>query len=113
VRRGEENSSTAGAPALAEQIRLVASEREKSWMSGVIGLKLTLYNQSHQIIKTATVEVSYYSESDQLLEKKTLLFTNVGPSRTKTLPIPDHRLADHANYKVISATAEEEGYARL
>lgn len=113
VRRGEDNSAVPEAPNLAAQIKLVASERPDNWMMGVVGQKLTLYNLSNQTIRSATVEVLYYNEQDKLLEKKQIQFTNIGPSRTKTVPIPDHRLADHASYKVISASGDEEAYARL
>jgi hypothetical protein len=113
VRRGEDNSVVSEAPNLAAQIKLVASERPENWMMGVVGQKLTLYNLSNQTIRSATVEVLYYNEQDKLLEKKQIQFTNIGPSRTKTLPIPDHRLADHASYKVITASGNEEAYARL
>jgi hypothetical protein len=113
VRRGEDNSVVPEAPNLAAQIKLVASERPDNWMMGVVGQKLTLYNLSNQTIRSATVEVLYYNEQNKLLEKKQIQFTNIGPSRTKTLPIPDHRLADHASYKVISASGDEEAYARM
>jgi hypothetical protein len=113
VRRGEDNSVVSEAPNLAAQIKLVASERPANWMMGVVGQKLTLYNLSNQTIRSATVEVLYYNEQDKLLEKKQIQFTNIGPSRTKTVPIPDHRLADHASYKVISASGDEEAYAKV
>lgn len=113
VRRGEDNSVVTDAPNLAAQIKLVASERPENWMMGVVGQKLTLYNLSNQTIRSATVEVLYYNEQNKLLEKKQIQFTNIGPSRTKTLPIPDHRLADHASYKVITASGDEEAYARV
>jgi hypothetical protein len=57
------------------------------------------------------VEVSYFSEQNDLLQKKTLSFSNIAPQKSQTLSAPDHRLADHVQYNVTSATGESSAYA--
>jgi hypothetical protein len=63
-------------------------------------------------VKTAAAEVFYYSEQNSLLEKKTVYFSNVGPKKSQTVAAPDHRLADHVDYKIISATGSEDSYVK-
>ena len=46
-----------------------------------------------------------------LLEKKIISFANILPKKSQTLSIPDNRLADHIDYKVVSATGVENAYA--
>ncbi len=57
------------------------------------------------------MEVLYYSEQNNLLEKKILLFSNIAPNKSQTVPAPDQRLADHIEYKIISATGIDNAYA--
>src|SRR6476469_6351751 len=94
------------------QVQMKSNQSPADWMMGVQGLKLTLYNKSPAQLKNATVEVSYYSEQNDLLQKKTLQFSNIAPQKSQTLPAPDHRLADHVEYNVISASGESSAYAK-
>jgi hypothetical protein len=110
--RRNDNQQTAEGPSLLSKIDLKPSERPNNWMMGVVGMKLTLYNNSSETIKSATIEVSYYNEQNDLLQKKLMYFNNVGPKRTLTMAIPDHRMADHADYKVVTAIGKEDGYVK-
>lgn len=74
------------------------------FMMGVQNQKLTLSNRSSTKLVKATVEVSYYSENNSLLEKRTIVFQEISPRSSGTLPVPDHRTADHAVFKIVSAT---------
>jgi hypothetical protein len=80
-------------------------------MMGVQGLKVTLYNRSSLPLKSAQVEVLYYSDENSLLYKKVLSFENIPSKKSMTLSAPDHRLADHVDYKVLSATGLQDAYA--
>ena len=80
-------------------------------MMGVKNLKLTLVNQSNLTITAAKIEVLYLSEQNTVLEKKILSYANIAPNKSQTVPAPDHRLADHIEYKVLSATGIENAYA--
>jgi hypothetical protein len=108
-RRDEEQGTTS--VDLSDQVQVRSNQSPADWMMGVQGLKLTLYNKSAAQLKNATVEVSYFSEQNDLLQKKTLSFSNIAPQKSQTVSAPDHRLADHVQYNVISATGESSAYA--
>jgi hypothetical protein len=81
-------------------------------MLGVQGLKLTLINRSNSTVEKAAVEVVYYNEQNAVQDKKILTLTNIGPKKSQVLSVPDNRMADHAEYKLLSATGSQEGYAK-
>ena len=96
---------------VSDQVEIRTNKIADSWMMGVKNLKLTLVNNSKLTINSAQVEVLYYSEQKNLLDKKTLSFSNIAPNKSLTLPTPDQRLADHIEYKIISATGVDNAYA--
>lgn len=104
VHRDETASTTVD---VADQVEIKMNKSSSDWMMGVQGLKLTLYNRSAVTIKTASVEVLYYSEQNELLEKKTIVFSNIASQKSQTVAAPNHRLADHADYRIIAVTGLE------
>ena len=80
-------------------------------MLGVKNLKLTLFNRSTLTVNSAKVEVQYFSDNNELLETKTFSFSNILPKKSQTLAVPDQRLADHIEYKVLSAMGMEKAFA--
>jgi len=90
----------------------ITANTPDNWMMGVKGLKLTLRNRSNETIKTAIVEVRYYNEQNSLLEKKLVYFTNVAPKKSLTVAVPDQRLADHADFLLLSVSNKEDSYAK-
>lgn len=110
--RREESSAQTLTVDLAGEVDIKINKSSDDWMMGVQGLKLTLYNRSTATLKTAAVEVLYYSEQDDLLDKKTVYFSNIASKKSQTVAAPDHRMADHVNYRIISATGVENAYAR-
>lgn len=111
TRRGEEEASAPNTAELARQVDVVANNSD-NWMMGVKDLKITVRNYNAVPIRSATIEVSYYSESDDLLEKKTVKVSNIPAKGRKIVGAPDQRLADHVELKVVSVTADEEAYAQ-
>ncbi len=111
TRRDESPVETATVD-LTDQVDIKLNKNTEDWMMGVQGLKLTLYNRSAATLKTAAVEVRYYSEENNLLEKKTVYFSNIASKKSQTMAAPDHRLADHVEYKILSATGVEDAYAK-
>lgn len=97
---------------IANFINVSSNAPGESWMMGVTGLKLTLHNKSNETVKTAAVEVRYYNEDKDLLEKKVVYFNNVSPKASQTVAAPDHRLAERADYQLVSAVPKEEGYVK-
>lgn len=97
---------------IAHFISVSSNAPGENWMMGVTGLKLTLHNKSNETLKTAAVEVRYYNEDKDLLEKKVVYFNNVSPKASQTVPAPDHRLAERADYQLVSAVPREEGYVK-
>ena len=95
-----------------DQIELKATELSNDWMIGVVGQKVTLTNKSPYIIETATVEVVYISEENSVLQKKNIIFSNIASKRSATLPVPDHRMAEKATYRLISATPKQDGIVK-
>ena len=110
--RRDESSPQTIAVDLAGEVDIKINKSSDDWMMGVQGLKLTLYNRSTATLKTAAVEVLYYSEQDDLLDKKTVYFSNIASKNSQTVAAPDHRMADHVNYRIISATGVENAYAK-
>lgn len=108
VRRGEGETRTVDPAVLARQVEVVGNNPD-NWMMGVRDLKLTVRNRSSETLKNAAVEVSYYTEEKSLLEKKVVYVTDVPPGKAKTIKAPDQRLADHADYRILSVTPAE-GY---
>jgi hypothetical protein len=96
---------------LTEFAELNSNIKSSSWMMGIRGLKITLRNKSAQTIQAASAEVKYYSEQNELLEKKVIHFTNVPPKKSAAIAAPDHRLADHIEFTLISATGQGDSYA--
>jgi hypothetical protein len=97
---------------LANFISVSSNAPSENWMMGVQGLKLTLHNKSNETIKNAAVEIRYYNEDKELLEKKVVYFNNVSAKTTQTVAAPDHRLAESADYQLISAIPKEDGYVK-
>src|SRR5205823_10165566 len=67
---GTENSSTTGMENLADLIQVTSNQPTDNWMLGVHGLKLTVHNKNNETVKTVVVEVRYYNDQNELLEKK-------------------------------------------
>ncbi|MGZ3958501.1 MAG: FxLYD domain-containing protein, partial [Flavisolibacter sp.] len=88
------------------------NKSSSDWMMGVQDLKLTLSNRSTSLLKSAQVEVRYYSDDNTLLDKKTLSFVNLAPGKSQTLAAPDHRTADHADYKILAAQGVANAYVK-
>ena len=93
-----------------EQIDL-SSNAPDNWMMGVRNLKITLRNRSNVTIQTASVAVNYYDENNQLLEKKLVYFSNVAPKARATVAAPDHKWADHVDFKLVTVSGKEDRYA--
>lgn len=117
TRRDETNSPADNPPAnetntasLMEQVDL-SSNAPENWMMGVKNLRIVLKNRSNVTIQAASVTVSYYDENDQLLEKKLIYFSNVAPKAKVTVAAPDHKFADHVDFKLTTISAKEDRYA--
>ncbi len=92
------DDNTQEAPVLtdvSQQVEIKTNKIADSWMIGVKNLKLTLFNRSKLTITSAKLEVLYYSEQNNLIEKKILSFNNIPPNKSQTVAAPDQRLADH------------------
>ncbi|MEO6000544.1 MAG: FxLYD domain-containing protein [Chitinophagaceae bacterium] len=87
---------------LADFVEVSTNKPSEDWMLGVHGLKVTVRNASKETVKTAEVELRYYTEQNEILDKKIVNFNNIPPGKTITLPAPDHRLADHADFRLIA-----------
>jgi hypothetical protein len=116
-KRGEEPSGNTTSSSSPELVNItneveVRMNMPQNWMIGVKDLKVTLQNKSSLSLKNASVEVLYYTEQNNLIEKKTIQFTNIAAGKSKTLAAPDHRLADHAEVKVVSASGVEIAFAK-
>lgn len=104
VRRGEEVEAAQKKANLNEFVDVTSKESSGNWMLGVYGLKLMVHNRSSETVKRAAVEVRYYNEHEELIEKKVVNVNNVPPNKTVTVAAPDHRLADHTDLKLLSAS---------
>jgi hypothetical protein len=107
----EKNSAETNTAALTSMIDL-SSNAPDNWMMGIKNLKITLRNRSEATLQTASVQVNYYDENNQLLDKKMIYFSNVAPKAKATVSAPDHKFADHVEYKLVTVSAKEDRYAQ-
>ncbi|MDQ3843960.1 MAG: DUF4339 domain-containing protein [Bacteroidota bacterium] len=106
--RGDDQSPASETTNISDFIDITSNEPSGNWMMGIQGLKLTLTNRSNERIETASVEVRYYDEKNNFLEKKMVQFNNVSPKKSQTIAAPDHRLADHVDYRLVSVHSNKE-----
>ena len=95
---------------IMDQIEL-SSNAPDSWMMGVKNLKITLHNRSNATIQTASATVTYYDQNNQLLDKKIIYFSNIAPKGKASVAAPDSKWADHADFKLTTASAKQDQYA--
>lgn len=69
TRRGEQVDIPKQTANLDEFIDITSSEASGNWMQGVYGMKLKLHNRSDETVGNAAVEVRYYNEHKELIEK--------------------------------------------
>jgi hypothetical protein len=94
-----------GSADLAQMVH-VRFDVPNDWMMGIKGAKATMVNRSSQKILGATVEVLYYNDDNELLQKKTITFGKIDGKEIKTIAIPDHATATKVDYEVISVTGQ-------
>ena len=76
------------------------------WMMGIKGAKATLVNRNAETIQKAVVEVQYYDDDNNLLQKRTVSFEKVRGKDSKTISIPDHPTATRVDYSLLSVTGK-------
>lgn len=77
-----------------------------NWMMGIKGAKAILVNRSRETLSKATVEILYYNDDNELLQKKTVTFGKVEGKESKSVSIPDHATATRLEYNVLSVTGD-------
>lgn len=97
---------------ITDLIQIDSNAPPENWMTGIQGIKITLKNNSNKTLKTAMVEVDYFDEYNNLIAIKKMEFKNISAGSSKTLPVPEHRTADHINYKLISTEAKENKFLK-
>lgn len=107
-RRSE--SSSDATVSIADRIQINSNAPAENWMTGIQGIKITIKNNSNKVLKYALVEVSYFDEYNNSIDRKKMEFKNIPVGSNQTLPVPEHRTADHINYKLISAEAKEDKF---
>ncbi len=110
---GSRQSTRREAGSSLTQLVTVKFEIPNSWMMGIKGAKAVFTNKSSETISKAVVEVRYYNEDNDLLDKKTIVFTNVKSKSTQTVSVPEHATATRLEYSVVSAVGAGEAVARL
>jgi hypothetical protein len=107
---GSETVSEPNNEALASMVD-ITSNAPDNWMMGVSGLKLTIRNRNSVALQTAAVQVLYYDENDQLLDRKSVYFNNVPAKGKSTVGAPDHKFADHVEFKLLAVSARDDHFA--
>ena len=103
-RRGESAIETEN---INELIQIDSNAPTENWMTGIQAIKITLKNNSNKALKSALLEVSYFDEYNNLIVMKKMEFKNISAGGSKTLPVPEHRTADHISYKLINIETKE------
>jgi len=95
---------------IADQVD-ITSNAPDNWMMGVKGLKVTMRNRSNATIQSASVDVIYFDENNRVLDRKAVYFTNIAPKGKLTVAAPDHKYADHVEFKLGTITAKDDRFA--
>ncbi|HVE61333.1 MAG TPA: hypothetical protein VNA26_05920, partial [Chitinophagaceae bacterium] len=74
---------------------------------GVNGYKVTMQNNSKQVLKVVAVDVFYYADNHKLLNKKTLYFSNVQPKTNMILTAPANKEAVAVRHQLGLVSGEE------
>lgn len=99
---GERTATRREADANLAQMVSVRFDVPNDWMMGIKGAKATLVNRSNEKIAKATVEVLYYNDDNELLQKKVITFSKIDGKDSQTIAIPDHATATRVDYNVVS-----------
>jgi hypothetical protein len=91
---------------ISDEVRVRVDKDPSDWMMGVKGQKLVVSNRSEYTLNAAVIELQYYSEENSLLDKKKLEISGLAKGKSKSIPIPDHKMADHVEAIVSSAKGE-------
>lgn len=105
---GERVSTRRESSANLAQMVHVRFDVPNDWMMGIKGAKATLVNRSSEKIKSATVEVLYYNDDNELLQKKVVTFGKIDAKESGTITIPDHSTATKVDYQVLSVTGASQ-----
>lgn len=109
---GERRSVRREAGSSLAQMVTVGFEIPNDWMMGIKGAKATLTNRSSETIAKAVVEVVYYNDDNDVLDKRTISFSNIKSKQKQTVSVPDHQTATRLEYNVISASGAGEPFAK-
>ncbi|ANE52715.1 DUF4339 domain-containing protein [Flavisolibacter tropicus] len=102
------------AAAVVDQLQLqadyVAANKRQQ---GVGGLEVAIKNNSNQMMKVVAVDVIYYGEGMEEIDRKTLYFSDLQPGQTLTRKAPAHKKAEgaYAQLGLISSEAGNIFYA--
>ena len=103
---GERSASRREESADLAQLVHVRFDVPNEWMMGIHGAKATLVNRGSETVQKATVEVQYFDDDNQLLQKKIISFDKVGGKGSKTISIPDHPTATKVDYSLVSVVGK-------
>jgi hypothetical protein len=110
---GSRQSTRREAGSSLVQLVAVKFDIPNSWMMGIKAAKATLTNRSSETLSKAMVEVRYYNDDNDLLDKKNIVFSNIKSKQSGTVSVPEHATATRLEYSVISATGSGDAVARL
>jgi hypothetical protein len=109
---GQRQSTRREAGSSLTQMVTVRFDIPNEWMMGIKGAKATLTNRSSETIVKAVVEVIYYNDDNEVLDRKTVSFSGIKSRQTQTVAVPDHQTATRLEYNVVSATGAGEPFAK-
>jgi hypothetical protein len=93
---------------LAKQLQITADYLPASKQKGIGGLAVTIKNNSANALKVVAVDVIYFTDDLNEIERKTLYFSNVSPGIALTLNAPAHKQAKGA-YARLGLISSESG----
>lgn len=108
---GRRQSTRREAGSNLAQLVTVRFDVPNDWMMGIKGAKATLTNRSSETLLRAAVQVTYYNDDGDVLDKKTIAFANVKARQNQTVSVPDHQTATRLEYTVLSAQGASEPVA--
>ncbi len=92
---------------IKESVTVSVIASDNNWMMGIKGQQVKVFNRSNARLQFGKVELHYYSEQNSILDKKTIDIPTIEPGKSKSLSIPDHKLADRVEAIVVDAVGLE------
>ncbi|HZF64904.1 MAG TPA: DUF4339 domain-containing protein [Chitinophagaceae bacterium] len=98
---------------LRKLVKLTNNDYKKGLLGGINDLKLTVENNSEQLLDKVTVQLDYLKRNGQVLTTDTLYVNMVKPKSSKTIDVPKSSRGVKVQHKILNIKSYENKTAML